>query len=52
MAANRPNFLFACNVLVQRVIFDERKIAIGVEIMAPNKKICTIQAKREVILSL
>lgn len=52
LAASRPNFYFARNVLVRKVIIDKLMIATGVEITAPNGKTCIIQAMREVILSL
>lgn len=51
LAASHPNFYFARNVLVRRVVFD-KKIATGVEITAPNGKTCVIKAEKEVVLSL
>lgn len=52
LAASHSNFYFARNVLVRKVIFDEWRMATGVEITAPNGKVCIIKAEREVILSL
>lgn len=52
LAASRPNFFFARNVLVRKVVFDENKRAVGVEITAPNGTVCVIKAEREIILSL
>lgn len=49
----RKNFHFARNVTALRVVFDETQTrAIGVEVMAPDGKICIINVTKEVILSL
>lgn len=52
LTKSRTNFYFARNTTVRRVVFDDSRKAIGVEVTAPSGAVCVLKATQEVILSL
>ncbi|KAJ0175815.1 hypothetical protein K1T71_008974 [Dendrolimus kikuchii] len=48
---NRPNLFVLINSLVQKIIFNKQKTAVGIEIKLCNKKIIKAMARKEVIIS-
>ncbi|XP_050563501.1 ecdysone oxidase-like isoform X2 [Spodoptera frugiperda] len=50
-AKNRRNLHVLKNTLVTKILFDENKKAVGVEILTEDRKTMTLKAKKEVIVS-
>ncbi|XP_028173029.1 glucose dehydrogenase [FAD, quinone]-like [Ostrinia furnacalis] len=48
---DRPNFFLLKNSLARKVLFDQNKKAVGVEVGLANGKILTVTSNKEVILS-
>ncbi|CAH0713534.1 unnamed protein product, partial [Brenthis ino] len=47
----RPNFHIMKNTLVNKIIFDENKNAVGIQCIKPDGSIVNIYARKEIILS-